>query len=239
MNFKWGMRFNPKKCNIMQVARSNPLTKIYEMCDEALICATDARYLGVSISNDLQWEKHINNVARKANNTLNFLRRNLRYCPRDVKSTAYFSLVRSTMDYAASCWDPYLQKDKDKLEQINRRAARFVGNIPRSDRTTSVTSLMKDMQWNTLEKRRQNQRMCMMYKISHQLVAVPPTQLIPPNRRTRSNHCYKYQTIRANTTVYKNSFYPRSIPEWNDLSADLAESPSLDTFKSRLAKSAP
>ena len=56
---KWGMRFNPKKCNIMQVARSNPLTKIYEMCDEALLCATDARYLGVSISNDLQWEKHI------------------------------------------------------------------------------------------------------------------------------------------------------------------------------------
>jgi len=25
-------------------------------------------------------------------------------------------------------WDPYLQKDKDKLEKINRRAARFVAN---------------------------------------------------------------------------------------------------------------
>jgi hypothetical protein len=57
-------------------------------------------YLGLQISDDLKWTTHITNVTKKANSTLCFLRRNLKYCPKDCKKTAYISLVRSTMEYA-------------------------------------------------------------------------------------------------------------------------------------------
>jgi hypothetical protein len=46
-------------------------------------------YLGLQISDDLKWTAHITNVTKKANSTLGFLRRNLKYCPKDCKKTAY------------------------------------------------------------------------------------------------------------------------------------------------------
>ena len=70
-------------------------------------------------------------------------------------------------------------------------------------------------------------------------IAVPPTQLHPPNRPTRSNHQYKYQSIRTHTEVYRNSFYPRTIPDWNRLTAEAVNFPSADSFRQRLAKLPP
>ena len=78
------------------------------------------------------------------------------------------------------------------------------------------TALMNDLKWMPLENRRYDQRMCVMYKITHQLVAVPPTQLVPPTRTTRG-HSLKYQTIRTTCRQTKDSFYPRSMPDWNRL----------------------
>jgi len=51
-------------------------------------------YLGVTVSSDLHWEKHINTIAAKATRTLNFVLRNVYYCDPDAKALAYLSLVR-------------------------------------------------------------------------------------------------------------------------------------------------
>ena len=51
---------------------------------------------------------HVQSVYSKANSTLGFLRRNLRRCPAKLKKSAYILLVRSTLEYAASVWDPHL-----------------------------------------------------------------------------------------------------------------------------------
>ena len=50
----------------------------------------------------------------------------LRRCPAQFKETVYITLVRSTLEYAASIWDPHLAKDCDLLEKLQRRSARFV-----------------------------------------------------------------------------------------------------------------
>jgi len=62
----------------------------------------------------------------------------MKYCPRKTKEMAYFSLVRSTLDYSASVWDTNLKKDQTKLEMINRRSGRFVMND--YNNTSSVCS---------------------------------------------------------------------------------------------------
>jgi hypothetical protein len=66
----------------------------------------DNPYLGLQISNDLKWSMHINNISKKANATLGFLRRNLRNVSETYRKTAYISLVRSTMEYGATIWNP-------------------------------------------------------------------------------------------------------------------------------------
>ena len=86
----------------------------------------DAKYFWVTLSNDLEWSKHIATKTNKANSKLSFLRRNLKGCPEKLKQTAYFSLFRSSMEYGATVWDPYQKYNSDKVERVQRRAARFV-----------------------------------------------------------------------------------------------------------------
>ena len=74
-------------------------------------------------------------VTNKANSKLSFLRRNLKGCK--LKQTAYFSLIRSFMEYGATVWDPYQKYNSDKVERVQRRAARFVKS--RYSRYSSVS----------------------------------------------------------------------------------------------------
>ena len=100
----------------------------------------DAKYLGVALSNDLEWSKHIATMTNKANSKLSFLRRNRKGCPKKLKQTAYFSLIRSFMEYGAIVWDPYQKYNSDKIERVQRRAARFVKS--RYSRYSSVSDMM-------------------------------------------------------------------------------------------------
>ena len=99
----------------------------------------------------------------KANSTLGFLRRNLWRCPAKLKESAYISLVLSTLEYAASVWDPHLAKDINKLENIQRRSARFV----KGDYCTasSVTQMLLELGWQDLESRRRDLRLALLYKV--------------------------------------------------------------------------
>ena len=65
-------------------------------------------------------------MCKKANSTLAFLRRNLYYhCQSNVKVDAYQTYVRPTLEYAVTAWAPYTQRNINKIETIQQRAARF------------------------------------------------------------------------------------------------------------------
>ena len=81
------------------------------MIGEELKSVSHIAYLGVEITNTLNWTTHIQNVVSKSNKLLGFLRRNLHQCPDSIKAQAYKSLVRPNLEYASSAWDPYRQKD--------------------------------------------------------------------------------------------------------------------------------
>ena len=56
----WGMRFNAAKCNIMRVSgKQTPIPYQYELSGQVLEEVKNANYLGVTVSDDLEWTKHI------------------------------------------------------------------------------------------------------------------------------------------------------------------------------------
>ena len=92
---RWGMSFHPEKCNILSVSRANsPSLFRYKLKGHELERTKSSKYLGVTISSDLRWGEHINNISKKANCVLGFLRRNLKTNNVEVKERAYNSLVR-------------------------------------------------------------------------------------------------------------------------------------------------
>ena len=101
----------------------------------------------------------------------------------------------------------------------------------------SITEMLAKLKWPTLEARRHDQRLTLMYKVVHGLVAVTPDDLDIENAdgRTRRTHRHKFREKRARTDDCKFSFTNHTIPEWNKLPAELAEAGSFNIFKGRLA----
>ena len=99
-------------------------TQPYTILEEAIT----AKYLGVTIQNDLNWNKHINATTKIANNTRAFLQRNIKQCPGKTKELCYKTLVRSIQEYASVIWDPFTGDNIRKLEIVQRRAARMVSS---------------------------------------------------------------------------------------------------------------
>ena len=81
---KWGMRFQPVKCNIMQITRKRiKIKKInasYNLGGNVLDNVENIKYLSITITKDLKWKIHVSNICTRANRTLGFLRRNLSAC---------------------------------------------------------------------------------------------------------------------------------------------------------------
>ena len=68
----------------------------------------DAKYLGVTLSNDLEWSKHIATMANKANSKLLFLRQAARF----VKSKySRYSSVSDMLDVLG--WTPLSQRKRE------------------------------------------------------------------------------------------------------------------------------
>ena len=166
------MRFNAAKCNIMRVSRMRlPFLYSYKLSGQVLDEVKDSKYLGVTISDNLDWSKHITTTTTKANARLSFIKRNLKDCPQKLKEIAYFSLVRSFVDYASAVWDPHQKFNQVKLEMVQRRAARFVKS--RYKRTDSVTAMLDELGWPILSKKRKDARLILFYKIINNLAQVP------------------------------------------------------------------
>ena len=226
------MRFNPAKCQIMHLARSKPRTKFYDLCGEILATVDNAKYLGVTISQDLTWHTQICTMAKKANSTLHLVSRNLHNCPRQTRALAYTTLVRPKMEYCSTVWDPHTQKDCNILERINRRATRVVcidlHGYKQQD--VSPTEQLQELGWKPLQQRRKEQRLTMMYRIDKELVAIPSDDLVEPTRHLKG-HSRKFRELGSSCDTVKYSFYPRTIKQWNELSEEVVTSPNLDIFK--------
>ena len=189
-----------------------------------------AKYLGVTIDNHLNWNNHTNNAYQKASFMLSFLERNFYKCPKHVKENLFNALVRPLLEYGCCAWDPYRIKQINKLEMINKRAARFItGNFVREHGNTNKN--METLGWSPLSERRAKIKLIMFYKIQSNQVHIATDNLIE-NPRKPLNFLIPYSSVDAH--LY--SFYPSTIRLWNSLPASLKSSSSVSAFKSSLDK---
>ena len=172
------------------------------------------KYLGVEVQSSLSWNRHIDQTVKKANSMLGFLRRNLRVNSEQTKATACCSMVRPLLDYCSTLWSPYTHEYVQKLEMVQRRAARYVTN--RYHNTSSVTSMLDHLDRESLEARQTKHWLIMSFKIVHGLVDMPSdAYLTPVSTRTQSHHSLKFQQILTSSDYNKHSFFPKTVCLWN------------------------
>ena len=74
-------------------------------------------------------------------------------------------MVRPILEYSSPVWSPWQNTNIKKIENIQKRAARFVLNI--RDHRSISNVIKEDLKWQTLEERRNISRLVDMYKILH------------------------------------------------------------------------
>ena len=80
-----------------------------------------------------------------------------------MNEAAYKGMVRPILEYGSSVWDPHPEKLQEELEKVQNRAARFV---PRNYvyETGSMTGILGQLKWESLKKRRKDNRLILLYK---------------------------------------------------------------------------
>ena len=201
----WDMEFNPSKCQVIQISRARrPLQTSYTLHGQTLENTPHAKYLGITITNRLDWTTHIDNIINKANRSLCFIKRNIKTKYQKTREMAYNTRVRPQVEYASCAWDPYVKHHINKIEMVRRRAARWCCND--SSPYSSVSDMIDKLGWQTLQQRRSTSRLVMFYKIVYQLVAV---DMLPcyshPTRTSARHHSLHYYQISTTKDYYKSS----------------------------------
>ena len=237
---KWMMQFHPDKCEVISITcKKNPIITNYTLHGHQLQHVNSVKYLGLTVSNDLRWDKHVDQVVAKANNTLSFLRRNLNIHNPKVKAHAYKSLVRPLLEYCCSVWDPHTDHLTKNLRWSNVVQQGLLPGftLNKYRRTDSVTAMLETLSRPTLSERRLHARLSMLFKIHHNLVAIDASHILSSKQHdtpTRTENTLAYHIPQSRTEYHRNSFYPRTIRDWNLLPESVVNSLTPVAFKERL-----
>ena len=147
----------------------------------------------------------------------------------------YVSYLSPILEYSSVVWDGCTENNSCLLEKIQHEAARIVTGLTRS---VSLQKLYRECGWVSLAERRKQQKLALMYKVTHNLVPSYITDLIPPYVYEISAYPLRNRLDISlppiRTEICKRSCIPSSIKLWNGLSNTTREINSLTAFKSNI-----
>ena len=191
--------------------------------------------MGITLDQTMSFIPHLNNITSKATRVLNFIKRNLPKCSQYTKSNAYFSLVRPSLEYDSSIWDPYYNTHISTIEKIQRRAVCWTLN--NYNRHSSVITMLHDLKWPTLQYRRQRARLSLFYESLNNLIALQIATIIYSEQTSiqTPSSAILHPSLYARTNAYIGySFFLRTIKEWNSLPTGVVTSNTLPAFQAQL-----
>lgn len=227
---KWKMSLNIKKCyHVKFTNKINKLVTSYRINETALQMCDKVRYLGVTFSSTMNWSAHVDTVAAKASRMLYFFQRNFKHAPTGLKETLYTTNIRPVLEYACQSWDPFTNKNIDKLERVQKRAARFV--TANYDFTVRSSSIVDGLGWKTLAKRRKVLRLKFLFNILSDKTGINKNIYIkePHYITTRRDNPRKIRPYQCRIDVFKYSFFPKTIEDWNALPSEVVAASDVHT----------
>jgi hypothetical protein len=225
----WQMELNIRKCKVMHIGNSN-LHHEYTLGNNIIEKSQQEIDLGIIIAENNKWENQCSGVVKKANRILGLISRSFEHKTEKVVIPLYKSLVRPLLEYCSPVWSPFLAKNIDKLERVQRRATKLIYNL----RHLSYEDRLKKVGMVTLEKRRMRADLIQTYKIVYGVDNVKMSDYFEFNEGITRNNGLKLKKKLFKTNNYKFSFCNRIINTWNNLPSNIVLSKSLDIFKKEI-----
>ena len=147
--------------------------------------------------------------------------------------TIYNIFIRSQLDFADVIYDQACNSSfHEKLESIQYNACLAITGAIRGG---SSERLYEELGLKSLKSRRWFRKICHFYKILNEKSPSYLFDLIPNLNRVReTRHSNNIPAIHTRHNYFKNSFFPSTISEWNNLDCKIRNSGSLSIFKKNL-----
>ena len=231
---RWGMAFNVQKCKVMHLGHANR-KHVYTMNGAVLEETEEERDLGVMISNKLKPGTQCAKAARTAAAVLGQISRAFHFKDRYVFVQLYKQYVRPHLEFAVQAWSPWAAADKEVLEAVQRRMVRMVSGL----RSTEYEDRLKELGMTTLEERRHQADMAMMFKTMRGVDGQKEEWFTPAaagQRRTRvADDPLNVRLAHGRLELRKNFFTVRCTEHWNNVPGEIKNLRSVESFKKAYA----
>ena len=166
---------------------------------------------------------------------MGLIRRSFTYLDKPTFLKLFKSLVRTQLEYASPVWHPRFKKVKTLIENVQRRATKFLPYC----KDMSYEERLKYLQLPCMLYRKMRGDMIEVYKITskkYDSQISPPIRQQPPCKlKTRGNNKRLSKDIsRSSTSIRKMSFSNRVVNLWNELPDPVVNAPSTKCFEARL-----
>ena len=228
---KWLVKFNPAKSESLVISckRFKPDHPSLFMSNIEIPSIASHKHLGFFLSNDGSWDIYINKSIEKALKRIGVLQHLKKRLDRLSLQTIYFSFMRPILEYGDVIWDNLSQGLKDHLDKVQNEATRIVTGCTKH---VAIADLIQESGWETLSERRRKHKLILFYKMVNGLSPSYLNALVPSTIGNSTTYNLRrpnsLKTIACKTSLYKNSFLPTVINDWNSLPDEIKNHLNLD-----------
>jgi ribonucleases P/MRP protein subunit RPP40 len=228
----WQMLFNVDKCTVVHMGKNN-MRCDYKLGDTVINKAEKERDLGVIMGKSGKSSEQCVAAVKKANTVLGMIKRNICFKSKEIIVKLYKALVRPRLEYCIQAWCPYLRKDIDSLERVQRRATKLIEGY----KDLSYEDRLDKTGLISLEKRRVRGDLIQVFKMINGIDKIDYRKFFEMSgvHRTRGHNCRLIKK-RSKLDIRKYFFSQRVVNSWNVLPQEVVDATSVNAFKNRLDK---
>ncbi len=201
---------------------------------ETLYPADSLRDLGVQVTSELSWSKHVSNITRKGRSVASWVFSVFKTRNTETMLTLYKSLVRSHLEYCCPLWNPSKIIDIQLLEGVQRTVTNKIWGVQHLD----YWDRLKALNLMSLQRRRERYIIIQMWKVLNHLTPNDlAIEFILP--RYRKGIQAKVPdlcrgSLKRNQSLYDSSFAVLGPRLWNSIPCNLTSIATFPKFKHQL-----
>ena len=223
----WQMMFNAQKCKCLHIGYKNTYAN-YSIGGVEVTNSSCERDLGVVIDECLNYSRQCSKAVLSANKIMGIINRTYSCKSKDNILNLHKSLVRPHLEYCCQAWRPYLQKDVDRIEKVQRRMTKMIPELSQLNYEERLcrTNLL------SLEMRRLRADLIEVLKIVKGIENVDQYSFFQRSKETRTRgHMHKFFLPSFRLNLRKFSFSQRVVSEWNSLLPKAVNQTTFNGFK--------
>ena len=238
---RWAMSFNVEKCKVMHIGRKNRRFE-YTMEGVKMGVAEEEKDLGVWMESTMKPTRQCEAAAKQANSVLGLITKSFHYRSAKTLVPLYKTFVRPKLDYAAAVWSPWMEKDIEMLEKVQKRLVRMISDT----NGESHEERLKSVGLTSLKDRRKRGDAIETFKTLRGFNRVEKdswfsiqrgderatranTEVGDDGEKRRGDVLVKQ---KANLEIRRNFFTQRAERTWNALPGWVQEQQTVNGFKS-------